>query len=214
MSVTITNHESADQKVGESLAIIPRWCAWTIVHFESVLASRDIEFTVSPDLSSVEGLVIQCGETQVLIVQAALSEQKKIAAVAHELGHIALGDMSIERFSHHGFRRTTSGALVGILQDVGREHLADMWAAHLLVRPYVYEWCLEQAQWRFPGNKSRIASEAIKLTADSLNIPDYVVSLWLQTRAREFSLSPYEWYAQSLARDHMDSPNLGISEEI
>jgi hypothetical protein len=79
------------------------------------------------------------------------------------------------------------------LDDEEKELEASVWAAHLLVRPEVFEENLEAALQATNGNQEEAIAHAIEEAANALNIPAETVALWVEHRDATFAVDPLEW---------------------
>src|SRR5689334_3388002 len=108
---------------------------WSVRLLAKVCGRSNIWYKETPVYTTLLGVAITCGGTSTISVRSSLSEPEKIAVIAHELGHIALGHT---RISHTEFLRDPRNARIPVSDDEGSELEASIWAAHLLVRPEVY----------------------------------------------------------------------------
>jgi Zn-dependent peptidase ImmA (M78 family) len=134
--------------------------------------------------------VVSCGGTSVIDISAELTEREKISAIAHQLGHIALGHM---RRKPIRFLRAMDELPARNSNDTEEEMEACAWAAHLLVQRELYEAKLDQAQLAHEGDPGQAAKCAIAMTADALNITPLTVSCRLEHEDANFPVPPLEW---------------------
>jgi Zn-dependent peptidase ImmA (M78 family) len=195
MSMSVTS-DLADQEA-EQEAIRPQLQAWSLARLEAACVQKRIHFRESPSMSVHHGIAARRGETVTISIQAALPEPLKVAALAHELGHIYLGHT---RSPETGYRRAFRGMTLSIVQDANKEQAADIWAAHLLVYPEVFQWNWELALelpvvWDEVGvsDSGVVLALAIARTSQVLNIPPEMVALWWRTREIVFPEAPRDW---------------------
>jgi IrrE N-terminal-like domain len=152
--------------------------AWTLALLVAACQRKHIIYEESPELTALRGVVATCGQTVLVRVSAKLPLAERLVTLAHELGHVALGH-----------RRGVSGpgSVSALLQpsDQAQELAANIWAAHLLVRPDIYD----AARARYRGDKTRAVAE----TAEQLQIPVRIVRLWLKYRAEHLPEDPSVW---------------------
>jgi|SRR5690348_382961 len=173
--------------------------AWSVGILTSACEGTGIDYRESQAFSSLRGVVVRCGETLIISVRADLPEPLKITALAHELGHVARGHL------YHPapvWARETNRMFVSFVQGNEKEREADVWAAHLLVRPEVYEQYLHNACARALAEEraeigiEALVDEAVAQTSAYLNIPVEVVALWHQTRDAALSEAAQTWLQQ------------------
>lgn len=167
--------------------VAPR--GWSVQLLARVCRRSNIWYKETPVYTTLLGVTVTCGQTSTISVQSSLSESDKIATIAHELGHIALGHTQV---SHAEFLRNPRDVRLPVIDDEHRELEASIWAAHLLVRPEVYERYLDVlkgAGW----SEDDAAMRAEEQCASALNIPRDVVRLWAQHRYHEFDVEPRAW---------------------
>ncbi len=167
---------------------------WTLADLRAACERKRIRYEETPVYENLRGVVVSYGRTSIISVKQTLPEREKIAVLAHELAHIALehthdrpqymlpsmGDDGSQSFDH----------------DPEKEHQAQIWAAHLLVQPEVFDQLLSDAQ-ASGASKSHALRLAAEQTASALNIPLNMVKLWTQTRDWPFQETPRAWLARS-----------------
>jgi hypothetical protein len=154
---------------------------------------KHIHYREAQAFSSLRGVVVSCGQTLIISICAELPEPLKIAALAHELAHVYLGHMTATK---PNALRLTQGMLLAFLQDADKEYAANVWAAHLLVQPAVFQWCLD-ATGAGPDPDEAALDTAVTRTVQLLHIPPEVVKLWWVTRNVVFPETPSRWLQQA-----------------
>lgn len=177
-----------------ALLRVPPQTTWSISALKAVCQRKNIEYEETNAYSNLRGVVVSCGQSSIISVRASLPEAEKIFVIAHELAHIALGHTQPAAM---GFLREVRSLEAHAHQDPIRdekEQEANIWAAHLLVRPEVYERCLQEAREK-REDEAAIQRSAIECTAALLKIPAYAVELWLSSRevAALFPEEPLQW---------------------
>lgn len=162
---------------------------WSVRLLAKVCGRSHIWYKETPVYTTLLGVSVTCGGTSTISVKSSLSEPEKIAVIAHELGHIALGHTQVSRTE---FLRDPRNAEIPVSNDRERELEASIWAAHLLVRLEVYQRYF--AAWKDAGcSEDDAAAHAEEDCANALNIPRGVVQLWAQHRHHEFDVEPRTW---------------------
>src|SRR5258707_5139992 len=64
---------------------------WTLEVLVETCRRKGVTYMETSAFRSVRGVTFTCGHTRIVCVQQSLPEAEKIFALAHELGHIALG---------------------------------------------------------------------------------------------------------------------------
>ncbi|HEY7350204.1 MAG TPA: ImmA/IrrE family metallo-endopeptidase [Ktedonobacterales bacterium] len=192
MTVSPIPVDAVKQQIAVQNVGVPQSYAWSAQALAEACRNRGIEYEESVAFSSLRGVVVRCGKTIIMSVRASLEEREKIFTIGHELAHLALNYMPSDPIIYLKDTQSTPH----ILQDSQKEMEADVWAAHLLVFPEVYEQALEEAGARYPTEQAQqVQKEAIIYTANRLNIPVQVVDLWLRHRDWPFSEAPQVWFA-------------------
>lgn len=162
---------------------------WSVRLLASICERSNIWYKETSAFTTLLGVAITCGQTSTISVRTSLSESEKIATIAHELGHIALGHT---RASHMEFHRDLHTPQIPLVDDKTRELEASIWAAHLLVRPDVFHRYF--AAWKDAGCNDEVATmHAEEEAATALNIPRDVVQLWVRHRHHVFAVEPKTW---------------------
>jgi Zn-dependent peptidase ImmA (M78 family) len=154
---------------------------------------KRISFEETDQFTVLEGAVVTCGSTSIISVRASLPEPDKRFALAHELAHIALGHGQSAVARYLWGKSTVPAAFQ---HDRQQEHDANVWAAHLLVQPEVFERNLRVAGSSIWSGRRAVA-RAVKLTAKHSKVPEHVVRLWLDNRHVTFPEVPTTWLERS-----------------
>ena len=172
------------------LRIAPQ-TTWTISALKAICERKNIECEQTDAFTNLRGVVVSCGQSSIISIRASLSEAEKIFVIAHELAHIALGHT--QPASMGSLREARSLAQPSDEKEA-KEQEANNWAAHLLVRPEVYERCVQEAR-RLSRDEKAIKQYAIDRTASLLKIPAYAVEIWLASREAVllFPEDPFQW---------------------
>lgn len=171
----------------------PQWDAWSVEKLRESCSRKHIYYREAQAFSTLHGVVVSCGNTLIISIRAELPAPLKIAALAHELAHVYLGHVTGAK---PNALRMTQGMLLAFLQDADKEHLANVWAAHLLVEPSVFQSCLD-ATGAGSDPDERALEAAVTKTVQLLNIPPEVVKLWWVTRSAVFPEAPSKWLQQA-----------------
>jgi hypothetical protein len=167
---------------------------WSVGKLVAASRQRDIWYKETREFTTLLGVVVSCGESSLIDVKADLDERQKINTIAHELGHVALGHTREEPIRPLRALRDLPGSYS---DDTEKELEASVWAAHLLVRPEVYEANLEAALQATGGDQGEAVARAVQGTSDELNIPTDTVALWIEHRDATFAVDPLEWLGGS-----------------
>jgi hypothetical protein len=157
--------------------------AWTVARLADLCRHKGIIYDESSALTGLSGLAAASGDVVLIRVRADLEERERVATLARELGHV----YRAQHRQEHLPRRAAPELLH--TGDPAQERDADIWAAHCLVLPEVYE----TARVAHPGD----GAGAIAETAERLNIPERMVRLWLEHRDAHFGEDPRTWLARS-----------------
>lgn len=165
---------------------------WSISALVAACTRKGIHYQESSVLSSFRGVIVTSGSTSRISIRAGLQESEKIAAVAHELAHRALGHNRAFEFLWEGTPADESAI------DKAHEADAAIWAAHLLMDSKVKTWERNLAEAITNTHKrsfqpAAIEHKAAQLTAIALNIPLSTVECWLRTRGHSYQESPQAW---------------------
>lgn len=179
---------------GRKLLRLPPQTTWSISVLEAICQRKNIEYEETDAYTNLRGVVVSCGQSSIISIRASLPEVEKIFVIAHELAHIALGHTQPASM---GFLREERILALPSHQDPvkeAKEQEANTWAAHLLVRPEVYEQCVQEARGT-AHDEASIQQYAVERTAAMLKIPAYAVELWLASRevAQHFPEDPRQW---------------------
>lgn len=196
------------QKAGQR-AMIPQSYTWSVQALKEACEKRGIECEESEAFSALRGVVVRCGKTIIMSVRASLEEQEKIFTIAHELAHLALNYLPSDPVVY----LRESDAAPRLIQNKEKEQEIDVWAAHFLVRPEVYEKCVQEAEALFPPEQA--AEEALARAAHRLNIPVQVVGLWLRSRDKHFAVAPRVWFARCCRQssDEKSVPSMAATSQ-
>lgn len=195
------------QKAGQR-AMVPQSYTWSVKVLKEACEKRGIEYEESEAFSALRGVVVRCGKTIIMSVRASLEDQEKIFTIAHELAHLALNYLPSDPVVY----LRDSDAAPRLIQNKEKEQEVDIWAAHFLVRPEVYEQCLKEAEALFPPE--RAVEEALARAAHRLNIPVRVVGLWLRSRDKYFAVAPRAWFAgRRQPGDEKSVPSLAATSQ-
>lgn len=184
-----TVSENKNKVGGANVTVRHARSATTMNDLVAACSRWDIDYEESQVFIHLRGVVVTCGRSSVISVRASLPKADKLFTLAHELGHVALGHTATSTFEYQ-FEPGDASLPPGDEKD--RE--ASVWAAHLLVRPEVFEAALREAQAEY-HNGTRARTEAIARTAQRLGIPLYAVNLWLETKDQTFIEEPSAWLA-------------------
>ena len=164
---------------------------WTLESLVDACWRKGIDYEETPNLASLQGFAVSCGQTFLISVRSNLPPDEKLYTLAHELGHIARGRMYT----------TTIGQVLEWLdpslaafQDTAQESTAHLWAAHLLVSPEVFASCYAHAHQRLPTARSEeLLGSAMQRTAECLVVPRHAVELWYTHQQEVPTPTPTEW---------------------
>lgn len=190
-------HTSADRdrlelgRSGYKTMAQPHPFAWSVQRLVDACERKAIDYEERPGYENLLGVVITVAGSHLISIKATQADPDKIFAIAHELAHVALKHPLEGGFIHY-LRKSDDGA-ISLYQDAALEQAAHVWAAHLLVRPEVYELALREAL--------DDEEEAMRLTAERLNIPRGVVRLWRDHRDWRFPEEPIAWLQQPADRE-------------
>lgn len=162
--------------------------SWSIDNLRAACERKHIRYEESSVYENLRGVVVRYGRTSIISVKASLPEQEKIAVLAHELAHVALQHTQ----SRPQYLLPSSDDSHPFAHDPEKEQQAQIWAAHLLVRAEVFERLLRESRTAHRVENDAL-QEAIRRTADALNIPASTVKLWTETRSWVFPESPKSW---------------------
>ena len=181
------------EPTGRTLVRMPPQTNWSISALEAICQQKNIEYEETNAYTNLRGVVVSCGQSAIISVRASLSEAEKIFVVAHELAHIALGHTAPASMGSLGEARSLEVPSHDPEKEA-KEQQANRWAAHLLVRPEVYERCAQEARG-LSHDEAGIQQYAIERTASLLKIPAYAVELWLASREalQHFPEEPLQW---------------------
>lgn len=164
---------------------------WTLDSLASMCQRKGVVFRESTAFTSLNAVLVRCGTSVSISVRASLPTREKIFVLAHELGHLALDHASTSSGSD-------SSSIPHVNEDLdasvlgNREQEADIWAAHMLVKP-------ELVAGQMRNSSSRNLDDGVSETQIAkqigilLNVPARAVLQWLHHRDHEFEIAPYAW---------------------
>jgi hypothetical protein len=189
---------------------------WTVKALIEVCKRKGIVYQETDAFSTLNGIVVQCGSAVTIKVRKSLADPCKVAVIAHELGHLALGHTQYQRTRRWDPRLgvnvelQATGTTLGATEneatdqeggqdsaetgDMGhREEVeADVWAAYALVHPEVFQQHLNVL--RADGNDDETACHgAAANVAHDLHLPWHVIERRLYYDDWQFPEPPYKW---------------------
>lgn len=169
---------------------------WTLERLVDACRRKGIDYEETPNLASLQGFAVSCGQTFLISVRANLPPDEKLYTLAHELGHIALGRMYTTTIGQVLQWLDTS---LAAFQDTAQESNAHLWAAHLLVSPEVFALCHADAQVRLDTSREEeILASAMQRTAERLGIPRHAVELWYAHQHEVPTPTPNDWLGAAI----------------
>lgn len=163
---------------------------WKLEHMYAVARRKHVRLWETDAMVSesgvpaLHGLTVSLGDRAVVAVSELLAEPDRVAVVAHELGHLALGHLSTRILP----KNPAVGRITGD-HNAELEHSVDIWAAHALVDEGVYDALIAGGM---------APDDALDHTAAALALPEHVLATWAANREIEFDMDPKDWlYAEA-----------------